>query len=218
MKRVLVVLSLFLFIIQLGFCENLQSVISQYHPDMSKGLIFVSKIDMTLTLADNQGNIIKVYPMACGKNIGPKRVKGDNKTPEGVFSLEGIQDASKWGHDFNDGKGYIRDAYGPWFLRLKTGFIGIGIHGTHDPNSIGTRASEGCIRLNNRDIADLHDRVKLGMTVIIGHEPSGSDLTQTTAWSLIEPDSILQYIRPSWNWPPLEEEAIKVKNPTKKQQ
>ncbi|MBR1487120.1 MAG: L,D-transpeptidase, partial [Synergistaceae bacterium] len=31
------------------------------------------------------------------------------------------------------------------------------IHGTHDPNSIGTNVTEGCIRLNNADIAELKE-------------------------------------------------------------
>lgn len=278
MKRVLVVFCLALVFINLGFAENLKDVMSHYNPDMSKGLIFVSKTEMTLTLADSQGNVVKIYPMACGKNIGHKQLKGDMRTPEGVFSLQMIQDASTWGHDFKDGNGYIRGAYGPWFLRLKTpGFSGIGIHGTHAPESIGTRATEGCIRLENHDIDDLHNRVTLGMTVIIGPEPGKAmsevktaskakptaktntasnnaaeknkaagkaDITQkgnaagnmaTSASGKAgaktgtiskeaepvvpqEPDSIIQYIRPSWNWPPVEEQAVKVKNPTKKQQ
>jgi hypothetical protein len=32
------------------------------------------------------------------------------------------------------------------------GHQGIGIHGTHDDNSIRTRATEGCIRLKNEDL------------------------------------------------------------------
>lgn len=242
MKRVLVAFCLSLILVSLGFAESLRSVISQYNPDMSKGLIYISKVDMTLTLADSTGVIVKTYPMACGQKTGHKQMKGDFRTPEGVFALQQIQDASTWGHDFKDGKGYIKHAYGPWFLRLKTpGFSGIGIHGTHAPESIGTRATEGCIRLDNSDIDDLHNRVTLGMTVIIGPEVGGSPRlgktpvvgkTGTTGKATPsartgaevqpaqpqEPDSIIQYIRPSWNWPPLDEQAVKVKNPTKKQQ
>ena len=43
----------------------------------------------------------------------------------------------------------------------------IGIHGTHDPSSIGTRASEGCIRLNNKDLETLKPYVKVGTKVVI---------------------------------------------------
>ena len=45
--------------------------------------------------------------------------------------------------------------------------IGIGIHGTHDPASIGTCASEGCIRLQNENLKKLKDYAKVGMQVKI---------------------------------------------------
>jgi len=152
------------------FAEDLKTVMSYYQPEMGKGFIFISKVDMTLTLVNSQGHVVVSYPIACGQNIGQKSVRGDHKTPEGYFLLQMIQESSNWGHDFHDGKGFIRNAYGPYFLRLQTGFQGIGIHGTHAPESIGTRATEGCIRLNNKHIADLETRVQIGMPVIIGPE------------------------------------------------
>ena len=42
-----------------------------------------------------------------------------------------------------------------------------GIHGTNEPNSIGTHASGGCIRLNNHDILELYDMVPINTKVII---------------------------------------------------
>lgn len=41
------------------------------------------------------------------------------------------------------------------------------IHGTNRPESIGTYASYGCIRMFNEDIVDLFDRVKVGTQVIV---------------------------------------------------
>jgi lipoprotein-anchoring transpeptidase ErfK/SrfK len=41
------------------------------------------------------------------------------------------------------------------------------IHGTNQPNSIGTFASYGCIRMYNKDIADLFERVNVGASVIV---------------------------------------------------
>ena len=38
----------------------------------------------------------------------------------------------------------------------------IGIHGTNDPASIGTRVSNGCIRVPNDVITDLAARLPLG--------------------------------------------------------
>ena len=41
------------------------------------------------------------------------------------------------------------------------------IHGTVDEESIGTPASHGCIRMRNRDVIDLYDRVDIGCVVKI---------------------------------------------------
>ena len=141
----------------------------------------------------NKGDNVTVTVVV--KNNGDKERPGDNKTPvswgnivsipseyEGAdvgikssevpFRVEEICDASTWTHDFNDGKGVIEGAYGPWFISLDTGWDGIGIHGTHDPNSIGTNASEGCIRLLNKDIIELKEMIStdnggIGTRVII---------------------------------------------------
>ncbi|MCQ2179871.1 MAG: L,D-transpeptidase [Bacteroidales bacterium] len=130
--------------------------------------IVISKTELTLDLVDARGNSIVHYGCACAKNYGPKEKKGDHKTPEGVFKITQLLNARGLSHDFGDGKGPVRDAYGPWFLRLGVpGYIDIGIHGTHLPESIGTRATEGCIRLKNEDIVDLKQRVHVGTPVII---------------------------------------------------
>ena len=41
------------------------------------------------------------------------------------------------------------------------------IHGTHQEDKIGQRASHGCIRMKNREIEDLFDKVPLGCHVFI---------------------------------------------------
>ena len=41
------------------------------------------------------------------------------------------------------------------------------IHGTNRPNSIGTYASYGCIRMYNEDISDLFGRVSVGTPVVV---------------------------------------------------
>ena len=119
--------------------------------------ILIRKSSHTLSLL--KGNeLIKEYPVATGRNTGDKERVGDNRTPVGNFKIVSIENASSWSHDFRDGKGKIAGAYGPWFLRLDAkGWRGIGIHGTHDPDSRGTNATEGCIRLSNEDIAELKE-------------------------------------------------------------
>ena len=134
----------------------------------SKGRwILIDKGDYKLTLY-NGNNEEKRYDVAVGKNPGDKQKVGDNRTPIGDFTVQSVENASHWTHDFKDGKGVIAGAYGPWFIRLKTGkWRGIGIHGTHNPSSIGTMATEGCIRLKNEDLKELKPLVRVGMRVKI---------------------------------------------------
>ena len=147
--------------------EESEEIVLNGNPNDAHHIV-ISKESMTLNLYDSNNALIFSFPVAVGKNYGNKQKVGDMKTPEGEFTIQQIQDASSWGHDFNDGKGYINNCYGNWFIRLKTPpHSGIGIHGTHDPNSIGTRATEGCIRLNNADLDKLKPLVKVGMKVTI---------------------------------------------------
>ena len=41
------------------------------------------------------------------------------------------------------------------------------IHGTAQPWTIGTSVSSGCIRLQNKDVIDLYNRVKVGAKVVV---------------------------------------------------
>ena len=88
-------------------------------------------------------------------------------SPAGNFEVDEILDASYWTHDFGDGKGEIKGAYGPNFISLVTGWDGIGIHGTHAPESIGTMVSEGCVRMRNGEMLELLPYVEVGTKVTI---------------------------------------------------
>ena len=41
------------------------------------------------------------------------------------------------------------------------------IHGTNQPEYIGSAVSSGCIRMTNEDVIDLYNRVKVGTPVIV---------------------------------------------------
>ena len=130
--------------------------------------VVVDKQTMSLRVYDYKGKERMNCPATTGKNYGNKQIVGDFKTPEGIFLVEDIQDASKWDHDFGDGLGAISGSYGPWFIRLNTpGHKGIGIHGTHKPAALGTRDSEGCIRVENKNIEQLKTLVQPGSVVIV---------------------------------------------------
>lgn len=133
----------------------------------TKSHIVVDKIGHTITFFSN-GEFSRQYGVAVGKNPGNKSKEGDMRTPEGTFTILQVHEASHWVHDFGDGKGVIEGAYGPLFIRLNTApWRGIGIHGTHDPDSIGSDATEGCIRMNNSDLLELADLIEDETTVTI---------------------------------------------------
>jgi lipoprotein-anchoring transpeptidase ErfK/SrfK len=135
--------------------------------NVSGTVIVVDKNDHIMEIF-REGQPVKRYGIAVGKNAGDKQRVGDMRTPEGAFPIVQIQNASGWTHDFRDGKGEIKGAYGPYFIRLGTpGWSGIGIHGTHEPNSIGTDVTEGCIRMNNNDIKEIRRMVNVGDMVVI---------------------------------------------------
>lgn len=163
---------LVLFLLFPAFCQS-EGIYGKLLVQVDKTpFLLIDKRNLTLTIVDGNGDPVKEYGISCAVNYGNKRKRGDHKTPEGVFHINQILNARGLSHDFGDGKGPVANAYGPWFLRLDVpGFIDIGIHGTHLPESIGTRATEGCIRLKNEDIIDLKDRVAIGMPVMILPDP-----------------------------------------------
>ena len=144
--------------------------------NMKNCFIVISKPEYRLYVCEvvNGDTLKRVhYPVCVGKNKGQKQKPGDMKTPEctakNPFIITEIVDASKWTHDFGDGRGAIL-AYGDWFMRLKTpGHSGIGIHGsTNDESSVPGRGSEGCIRLRNDDLNELKAKYAfVGMRVVI---------------------------------------------------
>ena len=147
---------------------------SVYLPS-GRPFVIIFKEEMRLHVYDADGNEMRNYGIACGRNVGDKQAAGDMRTPVGMFKVHEILDSRLWKHDFGDGNGEIAGAYGPRFVRLITGHNGIGIHGTHDESSIGTLATEGCIRLHNADIYEFATKYAYpGMPVVI--MPSSADI------------------------------------------
>ena len=126
----------------------------------------IRKGDYTLSLYRGD-ELVKNYSVAVGRNPGDKRRAGDHRTPVGQFRVQSIENSQRWKHDFGDGNGMIDGAYGPWFIRLDTGWKGIGIHGTHDPDSRGSMATEGCIRMSNEEVQELKRYAYKNMRVVI---------------------------------------------------
>ncbi len=177
------ILGVLVFLINLLFFRGEEPIVN--HDAINKILI-VDKNIQKISVYDSFFGPVKVYDVSTGENPGNKIMKGDLKTPEGIFPVIGIEDASDWTYDFKDGKGETPGAYGPLFIRLKVDnytifenvstnfeftsgneFTGIGLHGTHLNNLIGSRASHGCIRLRNEDLNELSRYIEPGTLVAI---------------------------------------------------
>ena len=46
------------------------------------------------------------------------------------------------------------------------------IHGTNQPQTIGSAVSSGCFRLVNSDVIDLYDRIPVGTKVVVRQQPT----------------------------------------------
>ena len=139
--------------------------------ERTAALIVVDKGKMTLTVLDFRSDTLLNCPMGCGREYGDKRQEKDDRTPEGVFMVRRVENSVGWAHRASDGRVH-KDAYGPRFIRLEyPPRHAIGIHGTDEPSTIGLRASEGCIRISNKNVRTLASIAYPGMPVIILPSP-----------------------------------------------
>lgn len=112
------------------------------------------------------GELAASYPVATGKR--------PEYTPEGTFTIANkIPDPGRSDPDSRLGVRWMglavpceKDPRRKADSRAPCGNK-YGIHGTDEPDSIGTHASGGCIRLRNEDIVVLYDLVSIGTTVEI---------------------------------------------------
>jgi lipoprotein-anchoring transpeptidase ErfK/SrfK len=109
----------------------------------------------------------KSYGVAVGQPAYP--------TPNGLFSIVNKAVNPTWTVPDSPWAGALRNESVPGGSDqnpLKARWMGIvngvGIHGTADSWSIGSRASHGCIRMTVSDVIDLYPRVPVGTPVLIG--------------------------------------------------
>ncbi|UGS39033.1 L,D-transpeptidase [Capillimicrobium parvum] len=95
-------------------------------------------------------------------------------TPAGLYRITSRQVDPAWHVPLSDWAGSLAGQVIPGGAPdnpLKARWLGIvngvGIHGTAEDWSIGTRASHGCIRMHVSDVIDLYPRVPLGARVLI---------------------------------------------------
>jgi len=110
--------------------------------------------------------VIKRYGVAVGMPAYP--------TPSGLFSIQSKQVNPTWTAPNSPWAGEMAGqqiAGGAPDNPLRARWMGVsgavGIHGTGQPWSIGSRASHGCIRMTVPDVIDLFARVDVGTPVLI---------------------------------------------------
>ena len=110
--------------------------------------------------------VVKTYGVAVGQSQYP--------TPTGRFAIQSKQVNPVWSVPNSPWAGELGGSTvggGSAANPLKARWMGvsgsIGIHGTGEGGSIGTRASHGCIRMHVPDVIALFQRVSVGTQVLI---------------------------------------------------
>ena len=113
--------------------------------------LVISIPDRKLALFED-GRVVKVYPIAVGKQSTP--------SPNGSFHIATKVVKPTW---YQPGKVVGPGPANPLGTRwMGLGYKGYGIHGTNRPRSIGKAASHGCIRMRVPDVEELFELVRVG--------------------------------------------------------
>ena len=118
--------------------------------------IHVDKSQNILILKDGN-EVVKTYIVSTGEN---------NSTPVGEYSVTTKLVDPVW---FN--KGIVippespENALGTRWMGFD--LPGYGIHGTDEPETLGSQATAGCVRMLNAEVEELYSMVPKGTTVVI---------------------------------------------------
>lgn len=152
----------------------------------------ISIPDQTLTLLEEGGGTLAVYPVSTALN-GAGEVSGSECTPRGKHRIAarigageplntifvGRQPVGVWTPKLEQaepGRDFILSRI-LWLAGCEPGFNQTGdvdtlsryiyIHGTPDTRPMGQPLSHGCIRMRNADVMELFERVEEGTPVLI---------------------------------------------------
>ena len=155
--------------------------------------IRIELAQQTLTLCDDCGNTVQVYPVSTAQR-GAGEQNGSLQTPRGLHVVRAKIGAGLPAGAVLKGRratGEIADAQlvaqHPqrdwilsrilWLSGCQAGLNRLGqcdtmaryiyIHGTPDSEPMGVPQSHGCIRMRNRDVIDLFERIAVGCRVLI---------------------------------------------------
>lgn len=138
------------------------------------GVILVDKSAKKMynvQISDDKIQVIDEFPIMYGANIGDKMVRGDNKTPEGVYYITTYRSSDYLIKQYGDyAKIYGAGSFPLNYpnpvdkLNKKTG-SGIWIHGINPTTD--KESTQGCVALRNEDFTALKDNADVKHPVII---------------------------------------------------
>lgn len=135
----------------------------------------------------------RAYPVTVGRRTWP--------TPVGAFTVVSKEVDPVWDVPISiqremeqQGKPVItrmepspQNPLGQRWIGLS--LAGIGIHGTNAPSSIYAYGSHGCLRMHPDDVADLFERVSVGMTGVLIYQPVIIAALAGRIWLEAHPDA-----------------------------
>ena len=124
--------------------------------------IVIDKSENKLTYYE-KGKAVKSFPVATGAR--------PSYTPEGLFKIhEKVKNRPYYKEKIKGGD--PRNPLGARWLGINVKINGVtsyayAIHGTNNESSIGKYVSQGCIRMHNKDVRWLYDKIKMNTPVLI---------------------------------------------------
>ncbi len=158
-----------------ALAENLQRQLVNYRTREPAGTIIIDTPHTYLYLVLGHGKAIR-YGIGVGREgftwSGSERISRMKEWPDWFPPKEMIERQPYLPRMMAGGPGNPLGA-----RALYLGHTLYRIHGTNQPSTIGKFVSSGCIRLLNKDIEDLYDRVQVGTRVVVlpgGKQPTVS--------------------------------------------
>lgn len=127
-----------------------------------------SQLELVIRLGErrvyvmNNARVVTSYPIAIGRNGW--------ETPIGHYQVIQMIEDPIWEHPLNGDiipPGPDNPLGSHWIGFWTDGTNYIGFHGTPNEETVGQAVSHGCVRMFNRDVLALFNKVQLGTPVIV---------------------------------------------------
>lgn len=142
-----------------------RQVVAWRHPQYGEGTVVISTKHRRLYYVLGAGRAIE-YGVGVGRQgftwSGTKRISRKREWPDWTPPAQMLRRRPDLPRHMAGG---MDNPLGARALYL--GSSNYRIHGSNEADTIGAAVSSGCIRMTNRDVVDLYDRVKVGTKVVV---------------------------------------------------